>query len=211
VKVTDYTMDPRNAHVVRYLQSRPIQIGTSGFVHSVAMFLDTAGNLSRAQRESLEGIMKKSNWEAPDPLPPTVDDRGERVLVYVTPGCHPGNDFMEALGERYRPLGKIGVRCVHDPVYKHVIDPSIRPGAVHRLGTSCGTYDLPGTGYALSNRKADRTIDPENAALLNEVVSPLLSTPDTTYAFRPAKVGSTWWVFGQRQMNPATTNITTSS
>ncbi|MFX9630873.1 hypothetical protein ABTO69_20190, partial [Acinetobacter baumannii] len=86
MKASDYTMDPRNSLAIRFLQSRPIQIGTSGFLISVAQDLNNRGSLSKGQRESLESIAKKSNWQPPDPLPPAVDDRGERVLVYVTPG-----------------------------------------------------------------------------------------------------------------------------
>lgn len=198
MKVSEYTMDPRNERAVRFLQSRPIQIGQSGFVHSLAMDLAHHGYLSRKQRETLEGIADKNGWQTPAPVPPAVDDRGERVLVYVTPGHHPGDDFMLALAERYRPLGKVGVRQMHDPVYKHILDPStIRLDAPHRLSTCCGVFNLTGTGYACSIRKD--VIDAENAAMLNEVVGPLLSTPDSEYRFRPARVGSTWWVFGERR------------
>jgi hypothetical protein len=201
VKVTDYTMDPRNERAIRFLQSRPIQIGQSGFLHSVAMFLASTGYLSTKQRESLEGIADKNGWKTPDPVAPAIDDRGERVLVYVTPGHHPGDEFMLELAERYKPLGKTGVRQVHDPVYMHILNPStVRHDAVHRLSTCCGTFDLTGTGYAVSTKKKDRRIDAENAAMLNEVVGPLLSTSNSTYSFRPAKVGSTWWVFGERHL-----------
>ncbi|ABE39387.1 hypothetical protein IP86_02750 [Rhodopseudomonas sp. AAP120] len=73
---------------------------------------------------------------------------------------------------------------------------------MHRLSTSWGTYQLAGTGYGLAGEKR---IDPENAAMLSEVVSPLLSTPDTAYKFRSVKVGKkpgehmgTWLVFADR-------------
>jgi hypothetical protein len=198
MNATDYTMDPRNAIAVRFLQSRPIQIGTSGFLHSVAMHLDNTGYLSKSQRESLEGIAAKSGWEPVESLPPSVDDRGERVLVYLTPVCPPGPDFMAALSARYKPAGKTGIRCVHDPVYKHVIDPAPRRGDLHRLGTSRGYFEIPGTGWNDVGSKAPRNIDPENAANLNEHIAPLLSTPDSIYRFRSAKVRTTWWVFGQR-------------
>lgn len=204
MNATDYTMDQRNALAVRFLQSRPIQIGTAGFVHSLAMDLDLRGSLSKAQRESIESIGAKSGWEPTAPLPPSVDDRGERVIVYLTPGHPPGSDFMAALAERYRPLGKRGLTCVHDPVYKHIVDPGIRRGSLHRLSTSRGSFDIPGTGWNdVGASLADRKIDPENAANLNEHVAPLLSTPDTVYAFVPRKVGNTWWVFGERRLRDA--------
>ncbi|MCK1341002.1 hypothetical protein IVB38_34555 [Bradyrhizobium sp. 38] len=81
MKVTEYTMDPRNAPVVCFLQSRPIQIGSGGFLISVATFLQTAGYLSRGQWESLEGMIKKNKWEIPDALPPAVDENGDRHVA----------------------------------------------------------------------------------------------------------------------------------
>lgn len=199
MKVTEYTMDPRNAPVVRFLQSRPIQIGSTGFLISVANFLDTAGYLSRTQREALEGIIKKNKWEMPDALPPAVDDCGERVIVYVTPGQHPGNDCMEALAAKYRPLGKTGVRIMHDPVYMTILDPGNVMTGLHRLRTSCGTFPIAGTGWGAG---ADKREEPESAKVLNASVAPLLSTPDSDYRFRNAKVtgrnSSGWWVFAER-------------
>lgn len=206
MKASDYTMDPRNSLAIRFLQSRPIQIGTSGFLISVAQDLNNRGSLSKGQRESLESIAKKSNWQPPDPLPPAVDDRGERVLVYVTPGHHPGNEFMQALGEQYKPLGKIGVRVVHDPVFMALLDPAPLPmDAPYRLYTSLGAYELTGTGWARAGFKQRH---PESAETLNDVVSPLLSTQDSEFVFRNRLIdgskrggGRTWWVFGERKAN----------
>lgn len=50
MKVTEYTLDPLNARAIRFLQSRPVQIGEP-FATSVALFLTSAGYLSRKQRE----------------------------------------------------------------------------------------------------------------------------------------------------------------
>lgn len=203
MQATDYTLDPRNARAVRYLQSRPIQIGEP-FATSVAMFLESAGYLSRKQREAIEAIIERTGWREPDPLPPAINDRGERVFVYVTPGCPPGNDYMYALADKYKDAGKIGVRMMHDPVYKTILEPSDKSArGVHRLSTSCGVFQLDGTGYGSPGEKR---IDPENAAMLNAVVSPQLSTPDTIYRFRPVKVGKkpgvctgNWLVFADRE------------
>lgn len=204
MKVTNYTMDPRNAPAIRFLQSRPVQT-TSGFLISVAMDLDNRGSLSKGQRESIESIAAKSNWGAPEPLPPAVDDRGERVVVYVTPGCPPGAEFMAALIKRYRPLGKTGVRIMHDPVYISLLDPAnVQNGTPFRLLTSTGCYALTGTGWAHAGFKPRHA---ESAETLNDVVSPLLSTPDTEFVFRNYLVdganrgGSrTWWVRGERRL-----------
>ncbi|WLA74258.1 hypothetical protein QIH77_03220 [Bradyrhizobium diazoefficiens] len=206
MNATDYTMDARNALAIRFLQSRPIQIGTSGFLFSVAQDLDNRGSLSKGQRESIESIAAKSNWQPGPALPPSVDGRGERVIVYVTPGCHPGNDFMVELGERYKPLGKIGVRFVHDPVFMAMLDPAPLPlDAPYRLFTSRGAFPLTGTGWARAGFKPRHA---ESADTLNDVVSPLLSTPDSEYRFRNHLIdgskrggGRTWWVFGERQAN----------
>lgn len=200
---TDYTLDPRNARAIKYLQSRPIQIGEP-FATSVALFLDSAGYLSRKQREAIEAIIERTAWKEPDALPPAIDDRGERVPVYVTPGCHPGSDFLHDLAERYKDSGKTGIVMMHDPVYKTILEPSDKSSrGVHRLSTSCGIYKLDGTGYGVQGEKR---IDPENAKMLNEVVGPQLSTPDTIYRFRPVKVGKkpgvctgSWLVFADRE------------
>lgn len=201
-------MDPSNALAVRFLQSRPTQIGTDGFLISVAQDLELRGSLSGAQRESIEGIAKKSNWEPKDPLRPAVDDRGQRVLIYVTPGCPPAEEFMAAITERYRPAGKIGMRVVHDPVDMALLNPAnVQSGTPYRLLTSGSVYPITGTGYAFPGFKPRRE---ESADTLNDVVSPLLSTPDTEYRFRNHLVdkvksggGRTWWVFGERRMREA--------
>lgn len=111
---------------------------------------------------------------------------------------------MHELTARYKDTpGKIGVRLMHDPVYKTVLEPSGRDrNGLHRLSTSCGTYQLDGTGYGSMGEKR---IGPENSEMLNAVVGPLLSTPDTVYKFRPVKVGKkpgersgTWLSFADR-------------
>ncbi|ACF00825.1 hypothetical protein IP86_02745 [Rhodopseudomonas sp. AAP120] len=79
MKVTDYTLDPRNARAVKFLQSRPIQIGEP-FATSVALFLTSASYRSRKQREAIEAMIERTGWTEPDPLPPAIDDRGERVM-----------------------------------------------------------------------------------------------------------------------------------
>ncbi|WP_368507816.1 hypothetical protein [Bradyrhizobium lupini] len=209
MKINSYTLDPRNALAVRFLQSRPIQIGTQGFLISVAMDLYNRGSLSKGQRESIESIAAKSNWQPSDPLPPTVDDRGERLSVYITPGCRPPDEFFEGLIERYKPLGKTGMDCMHDPVFMAMLDPMPLPlDAPYRLLTSCGTYRLTGTGWG--GRAGFTPRHAESADTLNDVVSPELSTPDTVYRFRNHLVdgtkrggGRTWWMFGERRMRAA--------
>lgn len=208
---TEYTLDPRNALAIRYLQSRPIQIGTSGFLISVAQDLETRGSLSKGQRESIESIAAKSNWQPGPALPPSIDDRGERLLIYVTPGCYPGREWTLALGQRYKGLGKTGAEFLHDPVYMAMLDPAPLPmGAPYRLLTSLGVYRLTGTGWARGDFKPRHA---ESADTLNDVVSPLLSTQDSEYRFRNHLVdatrrggGRTWWVFGERKLKGAAVN-----
>jgi len=205
MNANDYTMDPRNAVAVQFLQSRPIQIGASGFLISVAQDLERRG-LSKGQREAVERIAAKSRWEPKDPLPPSVDDRGDCVLVYVTPGCHPGNDFMEALAARYIPLGKTGVRVVHDPVYMALLDPgNVQDGTPHLLLTSCGCFRITGTGWAFPGLPKPRHA--ESADTLNDVVSPQLSTADSVFEFRNVKVKSGWWVFGERRSSATSVSV----
>ncbi|WP_456678201.1 hypothetical protein [Bradyrhizobium sp. RDM12] len=190
MNTTDYTMDPRNAVAVGYLRSRPMQIGTAGFVISIAMHLENTGALSKAQRDFLEGIAASRNGRCLTRCR-RRSTTAASVFAYFTPGCHPAGDFMTALGERYKPLGKRGIRCVHDPIYMSLLDPAnVHNGTPHCSLTSCGVYHSPERARVPGQPHPRHA---ESAETLNDVVSPSSSTPDSLYAFRSVRVGSTWW------------------
>src|SRR4051812_43684542 len=134
MNATEYTIDPKNEVAIRFLQSRPIQIGQTGFLVSVAQDLENRGSLSKGQREAIERIAAKSNWQPGPALPPTVDDRGTELKIYCTPGHPIPKDFFKALGDRYRGSGLTGAVVVHDPVYMIMLDPAAMPlDAPYRL------------------------------------------------------------------------------
>lgn len=200
MNATEYTIDPKNEVAIRFLQSRPIQIGQTGFLVSVAQDLENRGSLSKGQREAIERIAAKSNWQPGPALPPTVDDRGE-LKIYCTPGHPIPKDFFKALGDRYRGSGLTGAVVVHDPVYMIMLDPAAMPlDAPYRLLTSRGVYQLTGTGWAGAGFKPRQA---ESADTLNDVVSPQLSTADQAFEFRNVKNKSGWWVFGERKLRVA--------
>lgn len=206
MNITDFTMDPKNSRVVRWLQSRPANYTSThydgGYAHRCAVWLDTAGYLSPKQIAILEE--KMGDWQEPTPDPVRIDsrvrtdERGPHIRAYVPPGHSPGAGYQDELVERLDLKGrKVGLRWLHDPVHKAIVEPSgfNRP---HRFLCSLGSWDLPGTGIKHLPGDPKRK-HADSAPLLNEVVSPELSTDDSVFEFKNVKVGRNWLVFADRR------------
>lgn len=207
MNITNFTMDPKNSRVVRWLQSRPATYTSAhydgGYAHRCAVWLDTAGYLSPKQVAILEE--KMGDWVEPAPDPVRIDSRVrhwvrgrkvDHVRFYVTPGHSPGADFQAEMEALYRPQG-LGFVWLHDPVHKAIVEPSgfNRP---HRFLCSLGSWDLPGTGIKHLPGDPKRK-HADSAPLLNAVVSPDLSTDDSVFALKNVKVGRNWLVFADRR------------
>jgi hypothetical protein len=110
MKVNLYTSEPANERFVRFLQSRPVAItyggAHAGFTHSVACWLYQMGHLTPKQENAIEGIIRKTKWECPEPPPPDLVDTGRMIDLIVTPGHVPPDDVIERLRSQVEAEGR---------------------------------------------------------------------------------------------------------
>jgi hypothetical protein len=199
-----YTSEPANERFVRFLQSRPVAItyggAHAGFTHSVACWLYQMGYLTPKQENAIEGIIRKTKWECPEPLPPDLVDTGSKIDLIVTPGHVPPDDVIERLRAQVEAEGRAFGGVYIDPVHKSIED-SANGGLINKEDkflSSVVSLAIPFTGYHHSKEVRRQSF---SAATLNDAIAPLLRGRVTEYRFRaynPGKTSNSWQIAGER-------------
>jgi hypothetical protein len=139
MKVNLYISEPANERFVRFLQSRPVAATYggmhAGFTHSVACWLYQMGYLTPKQENAIEGIIRKTKWECPEPLPPDLVDTGRRIDLIVTPGHVPSADVIERLRAQVEAEGRAFGGVYIDPVYKSIEDSANGASSIERTNS----------------------------------------------------------------------------
>jgi hypothetical protein len=206
MKVNLYTSEPANERFVRFLQSRPVAItyggAHAGFTHSVACWLYQMGYLTPKQENAIEGIIRKTKWEGPEPLPPDLVDTGSTIGLIVTPGHVPPDDVIESLRAQVEAEGRAFGGVYIDPVHKSIED-GANGGRINREDkflSSVVSLEIPFTGYHHTKEVRRESF---SAATLNDAIAPLLRGRVTEYRFRaynPGKTSNSWQIAGERSL-----------
>jgi hypothetical protein len=131
--------------------------------------------ISHAEAGAIGGIIRKTKWECPEPLPPDLVDTGNTIDLIVTPGHVPSDDVIERLRAQMEAEGR-----AFGGVYIHPVRKSIEDGANHHLTKKVRRQSF-------------------SAATLNDAIAPLLRGRVTEYRFRaynPGKTTASWQIAG---------------
>jgi hypothetical protein len=109
------------------------------------------GYLTPKQENAIEGIIRKTNWECPEPLPADLVDTGRTIDLIVTPGHVPSADVIERLRAQVEAEGRAFGGVYIDPVHKSIED-SANGGRINinredKFLSSVVSREIPFTGY----------------------------------------------------------------